>query len=338
MKSNIKPLVSILTPSWNRSAYLEKVWIGIDTQGYSEVEWIIANDGSIDDTAKVCLELQRKSRFPVTIIEASVRIGKPRMDNELIKASKGDFVIWCDSDDYLVPGAIERLVSIWETIPIENQTSYIGLVSLCSTETGALQSTLPSRSGVFDTTLNELGDIYNTQGDMLIFLKAEKIKNSRFVEVDFMIPESSLWSNFSDMKIKFIPEIMKIMDRGVSNRISFSGKMEYCRGKAYSIALCEKIKPTVGKFNIRIVSKLITYHRYCIHGDIRIPLSRKLWSANVSLIFWLILYPVGLLLAIKDLSQGKLVKTHIEYDENVKLVNIRIINPASRFLEEQISN
>ena len=99
MKSNIKPLVSILTPAWNRSAYLEKVWAGLDAQVYSEIEWIVANDGSTDDTAKVCLELKRKSRFPVTIIEANLRVGKPRMDNELIKAAKGDFLIWCDSDE-----------------------------------------------------------------------------------------------------------------------------------------------------------------------------------------------------------------------------------------------
>ena len=96
MKSNIKPLVSILTPAWNRSAYLEKVWAGLDAQVYSEIEWIVANDGSTDDTAKVCLELKRKSRFPVTIIEANLRVGKPRMDNELIKAAKSDrnLIVW----------------------------------------------------------------------------------------------------------------------------------------------------------------------------------------------------------------------------------------------------
>ena len=326
MKSNIKPLVSILTPAWNRSAYLEKVWAGLDSQVYSEIEWIIANDGSTDDTAKVCLELQSKSRFPVTIIEANLHVGKPRMDNELIKAAKGDFVIWCDSDDYLLPGAVERLVSVWESMSAADQASYIGLTALCSTKEGVLQSALPSRSGVFDTTWNELDEIYQVNGDLLIFFKSEKIKNSRFIEVDFMVTEGSLWFNFFEMKTKFIPEIMKIMDRGASNRISFSGKMEYCRGKAYSLAMCEKIKPTLHGFNNKFIWKLITYHRYCIHGDIGLIMARNLWSANVGLIFWLTFYPLGLLFAIKDLVQGKVVKTHIEYDRNVKLACIRIID------------
>ena len=328
MKRNIKPLVSILTPAWNRSTYLEKVWAGLDAQVYSEIEWIVANDGSTDDTAKVCLELKRKSKFPVTIIEASIHVGKPRMDNELIKAAKGDFVIWCDSDDYLLPGAIDRLVSVWELIPEADQTGYIGITALCATNKGVLQSRPLPRPGIFDTTWNELEDFYqeNKGGDNLFFIRAEKIKKSRFVEIDFMVTESSFWLNFCEMRLKFIPEVMKIVDREAPNRISFSGKMEYCRGKAYGMAICQKIKPTFPDFNIKFLWTLITYHRYCIHGDIGVREARNLWNGNVRLIFWLMLYPPGFVFAIKDLIQGKVVKTHIEYDKNVKLACIHIID------------
>ena len=321
---NSKPLVSILTPAWNRSTYLEKVWAGLASQVYSKIEWIIANDGSTDDTAHVCLELKRKSAFPVTIIESNIRVGKPRMDNELLKAARGDFLIWCDSDDYLLPHAIERLVSVWQSMPAKDQASFIGLTALCATEAGVVQSTPSLRSGIFDTTWSELDDIYQAKGDKLFFVKAEMIKNSKFVEGDFMVTEGSMWMNFFEMKTKFIPEIMKIMDRRANNRISFSGKMEYCRGKAYGLAICEQIKPSLPSFHFKFLWLLITYHRYCIHGDIGIFKARHLWSANVTLIFWLIFYPFGLMLAIKDLIQGKVKKTHIEYDKNIKLARISI--------------
>ncbi len=327
MKSDGSPLVSVLTPAWNRSAYLGKVWAGLESQIYKNIEWIIANDGSTDDTKNVCNELQRKSRFPVTIIESNLRVGKPRMDNELIKAAKGDFIIWCDSDDYLLPGAIERLINVWESIPAADQASYIGLTALCATEAGILQSALPSRSGVFETTWNDLNEIYQVNTDMLIFFRSEKIRNSRFIEVDFMVSEGSLWLNFFDMKTKFIPEVLKIMDRGAVNRISLSGKMEYCRGKAYSIAMCEKIKPTPPSFNRKFIWKLVTYHRYCIHGDLGFFIARNLWNANLSVICWLILYPLGLMLAVKDLFQRKVVKTHIEFDRHARVACIRRIDP-----------
>jgi glycosyltransferase involved in cell wall biosynthesis len=248
------------------------------------------------------------------------------MDNELIKASNGDFIIWCDSDDYLVPNAVERLISVWKSMPLEDQLNYIGLTALCATKEGILQSSLPSRTGIFETTWNELDEIYNVNGDMLIFFNKKIIKNSRFIEVDFMISEGSLWLNFFEMKTKFIPEVLKIMDRGVINRISFSGKMEYCRGKAYSISICEKIKPTLQGLNKKFIRKLITYHRYCIHGDIGIFDARNLWGTNTSLIFWLATYPIGLIFAVKDLVQRKVVKTHIDYDKNIKVARIQIIN------------
>jgi hypothetical protein len=159
-----------------------------------------------------------------------------------------------------------------------------------------------------------------------MFCRAERIKNKRFLEVDFMISESSFWIDFFDDRTIFIPEVMKIMDRGAANRISFSGKMEYCRGKAYSIATCEGIQPTLPRLNYNSLWKIITYHRYCFHGDIGMKLSRELWDAKVSLVFWLMMYPVGVVLAVKDMLQRKVVKTHIEFDRNSKLASIRIID------------
>jgi glycosyltransferase involved in cell wall biosynthesis len=326
MKSNLKPLVSILTPAWNRSAYLERVWAGLNWQDYSEIEWIIANDGSTDNTEKVCLELKSKSKFPVIIIESNLRVGKPRMDNELLKAAQGEFIIWCDSDDYLLPGALERLINVWQSMPEEDQANYLALIALCATNEGVLQSRPSSLAEIFDTTWNELENIYHATGDKIFLFKADKIKNSKFVEGDFMVTESSMWLNFFDMKIRYIPEIMKIMDREANGRISFSGKMEYCRGKAYAMAVCEKIKPTQQGINIKYIWNLITYHRYCIHGDIEIIEARNLWVTNVNLFLWFISYTVGILLAIKDSIQGKVVKTHIEYDKNIKIANIRILN------------
>ena len=140
-----------------------------------------------------------------------------------------------------------------------------------------------------------------------------------------MVTESSFWLNFHDLKIKYIPEVLKIMDRGASNRISFSGKMEYCRGKAYGLVASEKIKPTLPGFSFAFIWILITYHRYCIHGDIGVREARNNWNANVGLICWMMLYLPGFLLAVKDIVQGKVVKTHIEYDKNLKFASIEVI-------------
>ena len=76
MKKIDMPLVSILTPTWNRAKYLHKTWAGLTSQKYSNIEWVIGNDGSTDNTTEVCLGFKKKSQFPVVILDCNVRVGK----------------------------------------------------------------------------------------------------------------------------------------------------------------------------------------------------------------------------------------------------------------------
>ena len=320
------PLVSILTPTWNRAKYLHKTWAGLTSQKYSNIEWVIGNDGSTDNTTEVCLGFKKKSQFPVVILDCNVRVGKARMDNELMKTAKGDFWVWCDSDDYLLPDCIARLVNIWKSMERKDQERTVGLTALCSTKDGVLQSNKPGRKGIFETTWRELDQVYRANTDMLIFFNADKVRGCSFNEVDFMVSEGSLWHKFFDMRTLFIPEVMKIMYRGADNRISFSGKMEYCRGKAYSIAESEEYTSEDYCYGSKYIWRVICFHRYCIHGDIQLFEAKKLWASRLPLLAWLMLYPIGLLLAIKDTAQRKVVKTHIEFEENKKRAVIRVLD------------
>ena len=86
------PRISVLTPTWNRAEYLNRVWKGLNAQNFRDFEWIVANDGSQDDTIEVIRELAHKSDFSVTLITASQRVGKSRIDNEDVAASRGAFI------------------------------------------------------------------------------------------------------------------------------------------------------------------------------------------------------------------------------------------------------
>ena len=173
----LKPLISILTPTWNRCGYLDRVWKGLNEQSYKNIEWIVCDDGSTDDTAAKLRELGAKSTFPVTIVTASVRIGKARMDNEAIARASGEFILWNDSDDYLLPYAVEQLVAVWSTIPAENRSEYVGISALCASQWGIASSPLPQQ-GQFDTTFIELGERLKISGDFLYMVRAENIKIS----------------------------------------------------------------------------------------------------------------------------------------------------------------
>jgi glycosyltransferase involved in cell wall biosynthesis len=294
----LHPLISVLTPTWNRAAYLTRVWEGLCSQTFTDFEWVVANDGSTDDTRKVIQELASRSPFPVILIEASVHIGKPRMDNELIRHARGEFLVWNDSDDFLVPSALKQLVDTWNSIAPDARGAYIGVTSHTT----------------FDTTWNDLSERLAIEGDKLFYVRADLTRANKFIEVDFMVIESSFWNAVSDMKTRFLPEVVKIVGREAENRISFSGKMEYCRGKAYGMAAAEQF-PRAQRRNLRDRAwKATTFFRYCIHGDIGISAAMRLWGGNLPKPLFLATYPLGVALAFKDRLQGKVRKTHRDFD------------------------
>lgn len=318
-----KPLISVLTPTWNRAAYLDRVWNGLNSQTYKNIEWIVCDDGSTDNTQEKISELRAKSSFPVTVISANVHIGKARMDNEAIAHACGQFILWNDSDDYLLPEAIEQLVDTWNSIPDADRKDYVGFTALCANENGVISTKLPT-DGQFDMSWNELRAKFHVSGDMLYFTKSNALKQHKFPEVDFVVPEGIIWTSIGNLKTRVCPEVLRVVQYRATHCISFSNKMEYCRGRAYAIAVAEKnLKQYHNKVTTTMWS-LITFIRCCTHAEMHYIESIKLWGANSSRLLFLLMTPIAFVFAIKDTVQRKVKKTHREFDTANKTVTITV--------------
>jgi glycosyltransferase involved in cell wall biosynthesis len=174
-------------------------------QGCRDFEWIVANDGSNDDTANIVADLASRSSFPVILINASTHIGKSRMDNEAVAFARGEFILWCDSDDTLRPNALEVLINTWNSIPSNERDSFCGVTALCDTKDGILGKVYPRDEHtdiVFNDFFNEL------KSDLVIFTRSELLKHTPFLEVDFLIPETSVWNEIGVRKTRFIPQVL----------------------------------------------------------------------------------------------------------------------------------
>ncbi len=318
---NKKPLVSVLTPTWNRSAYLGRVWKGLSQQTYRNFEWIVSNVGSTDDTESVVRVLAAQSEFSVVLINASVHIGKARMDNEAVARAQGDFILWNDSDDYLLPHAIERLVDSWNSIPVAEISDFVGVTALCRTEDGLILTPLSTHEP-FDTTWNDLAEKNGVTGDMMYLTRASELKACPFPEVDLVIPEGVIWTTLGDRKIRVQPDVVKVVEYRAPNAISFSGKQEYCRGRAYAMATSERNLRKYPRSLKTRLWRLMTFIRCCVHGEIRPKDQMRLWGENTSLILWALMLSPACLLALKDRLQGKVRQTHREFEAANEVVTI----------------
>ena len=303
------PIFSILTPSWNRAAYLERVWRGLNSQTFRNFEWIVADDGSTDETEEVVRLLAAQSNFPVTYIRADKHVGKARMDNEAVRQAKGELVLWCDSDDWLLPNATTSLWHAWCAIPQESKDGFVGLTALASTEAGTIANPIANISAR-DVSWNDLVGTHCLTGDMLFVARADALKEHPFREVDLVIPESVVWTTIGHRATRLIPEVLKMVEYRSEHAISFSGNMSYSRGRAHALATSVRnLRSYPRPWRVR-AWRLITFIRYSLHGEISLREMQQLWDSNSkALDFWLA-FPLACAMAIKDRLQGKVRKTH----------------------------
>jgi len=326
MNNSNVPLISVLTPTWNRADYLRKVWIGLCSQNYTNLEWIIANDGSIDNTKDLIFDLAKKSNFKVRLINSSTRVGKAVMDNLLMKNSNGEFLLWNDSDDFLSPEAISQLVNAWNDIKDEDKKDFIGVMGLNKDISGLSQTFLnPSNKPYEDFSWDDLAE--KKIGDGSILLRKELTLGKRFEEVDFLITEESLWKSvYSGKKIRVIYEYIKTMDRTAPESVSFGKKLRYSRGSLKAISIIENGEYFYKKNILNRIFIVINYWRFAVHSDVGFFKSFRDWSVVKKNPLYLFLIPAGLAYVVRDNLLNKVEKTHIDFDRALKNHNIDIFD------------
>ena len=115
----MEPLVSIITPSFNSSKYLDAYFQSIKNQDYSNYEIIFINDGSTDETEDIVLKYKKYfenqgKRFMYLKQENG---GQAKAMNYGFPYIQGKYFIWPDSDDELYSNNISEKVKFMESNP-----------------------------------------------------------------------------------------------------------------------------------------------------------------------------------------------------------------------------
>ncbi|MDV3353323.1 glycosyltransferase [Leptothoe sp. LEGE 181152] len=103
-----QPFVSIIINNYNYEKFLSKAISSALEQTYSNVEVIVVDDGSTDNSRSVINDYGDRI---IPILQPNGKQGAAF--NNGFSHSKGDIVIFLDSDDYLYPYAVEKIVSVW---------------------------------------------------------------------------------------------------------------------------------------------------------------------------------------------------------------------------------
>lgn len=104
------PLVSIVSPTFNQGRFLSETIESVLAQTYPNIEYLVIDDGSTDNTPEILKKYQSHLRY-----ERQENIGQVRTLNKGWSISKGKYIGYLSTDDILYPNAISELVEILES-------------------------------------------------------------------------------------------------------------------------------------------------------------------------------------------------------------------------------
>lgn len=91
-----EPLVSVVIATYNMGQYLPEAIVSVLAQRWKNLEIIVVDDGSTDDTSERMDEFRGEGRVRYIATENS---GQPRAKNRGLKEARGEFIAFCDADD-----------------------------------------------------------------------------------------------------------------------------------------------------------------------------------------------------------------------------------------------
>lgn len=110
-----QPKVSVVIPVYNASAYIDRCCRSLFAQTLLQMEYIFVSDGSKDDSIQIIqqiLEEFPKRKSQVKIIDRKINKGVSYTRQEGIDNATGEFVIHCDSDDWVDVDMYEKLYAV----------------------------------------------------------------------------------------------------------------------------------------------------------------------------------------------------------------------------------
>ncbi|MCR5235094.1 MAG: glycosyltransferase [Lachnospiraceae bacterium] len=100
-------LISVIIPAYNVDKYLTRCLDSVLDQSYGDLEIVIVDDGSSDDTPQICDEYSKRDSRIKVVHKANEGVAAAR--NTALDTAKGEMIAFCDADDYYEKDMIRQL-------------------------------------------------------------------------------------------------------------------------------------------------------------------------------------------------------------------------------------
>lgn len=204
---------TVFTPTFNRARTLRRLHDSLAAQTYRDFEWLIVDDGSTDDTADVVASFAGAA-FPIRCLRQA-NAGKHVAFNRGVREARGELFLNVDSDDALVPTALERLDHHWRQIPAPERARFSAVTGLCADQHGRLVG-VRFPTDVLDSDSAEVYFRYRLFGERCGFQRTDVLRAHPFPEPEGVrfVPERVVWFAIArGYRTRYVNEVFRIYYR-----------------------------------------------------------------------------------------------------------------------------
>ncbi len=292
------PVVTVLTPAYNRAHTLPRQYESLLAQTFRDFEWVIVDDGSEDDT-----EILVRSWIDAGDVEIRYRRqpnrGKHVAVNRGVDMARGEFTTIVDSDDWFVQNALELLLGHWNGISAKQRPGFSGVVGLCAYEDGRVIGDRYPRDPL-DCDPAELTYIYGVSGDKHSLLRTDVLREFPFPFEDLKgwVSEGLVWNQMAlKYRERHVNEVVVIKEyRADGISVNALELLIRAAPATRQFFLEEARLPRPIPFRRRVRSHA-NYIRFSLHAGTGI---KEQAAVAPSKLAWLMLFPVGFALYVRD--------------------------------------
>ncbi len=225
-------MLTIFTPTFNRAEHLDKCYQSLLKQHYNNFEWLIVDDGSIDNTKEVVDGFIAENLISIRYIYQE-NAGKQAAWNNAVLNAHGEYFIGVDSDDALIDDSLALFFEKY--IPmIENNNDIIGIRALSKKESSqSADSTYAiDNEYMIDSWFAEFGS--RIFGERIDIFKTDCLKKYLYPVTDGIkfIPEIWFYSVLSkEYQFLYVNQYLRLFfDEHGDNRLSRSSLEKNAKG------------------------------------------------------------------------------------------------------------
>lgn len=121
---------TILTPTYNRAYTLKRLYGSLKRQTFQDFEWLVIDDGSIDNTKTLIESFISEKPFFEIVYKYKENGGKHRAINYGVSFARGEMTFLLDSDDWLTDDSLFLINQVDASIPLGVKSQFIGVLGL----------------------------------------------------------------------------------------------------------------------------------------------------------------------------------------------------------------